>query len=316
VRRRSPTTTATLLIAIALAAGAGARAADQEGDGGLLVSSRGRVVFPPAQAPSEIESPSSTGRIATMDGRLRRADGELVQGDAALTPASARIGLESILGSDDRREVKDTATYPARAVVLITFGNMRCTGALVGPDTVLTAGHCIYDHSTLAFFDPLDYRVYPGRDGKRAPFGSCGVEETMTSAGYVERADDRYDYGLLLLDCTIGDDVGWFGLYAKAGSVKKTQVHISGYPGDKPRTQWTSGGAVTVSQSRRVFYKNDTTGGTSGAGVYFYGSRQCDPCILGVHAYGLYGEPPYSENNHAARVTPEVVEMIMEIAGH
>lgn len=288
-------------------------------DGGLvLVSSRGRVVFPPSEAPVEVESPSSIGRMGEgRDDSLVRVGGDdRVATTSLLLPARAYIGQESILGSDDRKKVKETTEYPARAVVLVTFGHLRCSGSLVGPDTVLTAGHCVFDHGADSFYDVTTYRVYPGRDGDRSPFGSCGVQDSFTNSAYIADADDRFDFGLLHLDCAIGDDVGWFGLYSKHGSVRKTPVRINGYPGDKPLTQWKSLGSVIVSEPRRVFYRNDTTAGTSGSGVYFYGSRQCDPCILGVHAYGVYGEPPFSQNNHAARVTPEVVEMIMEVAGH
>lgn len=42
------------------------------------------------------------------------------------------MGTETIIGSDDRINVNPTTTYPARAVVVITFDGGRCTRWLYG----------------------------------------------------------------------------------------------------------------------------------------------------------------------------------------
>ena len=58
--------------------------------------------------------------------------------------------LERVIGFDSRRQVADTTKAPFRWVGKIEYVTVsgapgRCTGALVGPDTVITAGHCLND---------------------------------------------------------------------------------------------------------------------------------------------------------------------------
>lgn len=69
-------------------------------------------------------------------------------------PANGRTLLVNgnIVGQDDRVD-SDMAAHimPLSAVGYLTTG---CTGALVGPRTVLTAAHCIYNANTFTWQFP------------------------------------------------------------------------------------------------------------------------------------------------------------------
>ena len=87
------------------------------------------------------------------------------------------------------------------------------------------------------------------------------------SAAGRSSGDDRYDYGAIKLNCSIGNTTGWYGYFWTSASLNGLPTIINGYPGDKPLTQWRSSGLVRVTQAQRVFYQNDTLGGQSGAPV-------------------------------------------------
>lgn len=222
-------------------------------------------------------------------------------------PVSAPVGIESIIGTDDRVLVNPTTSYPYRAVVLVTFSAGRCTGWLISKDTVATAGHCVHQGSGGArgFYPVSGYRVYPGRNGSDFPYGGCTARRLHTVAGWANRRLDTSDYGAIKLNCTAGTTTGWFGFSWTRASLFNFPTTISGYPGDKPLTQWLSTDRVRVSRARRVFYQNDTIGGMSGSPVY-YNRPGCGICSMAIHAYGTYNGPPFRTNNHGTRITQAV----------
>ena len=218
------------------------------------------------------------------------------------------VGTGSIIGTDQRKQVNNTKKYPYRAVVLIRFktpeGASRCTGWMINKNTLATAGHCVYDPG-VGWYNYKKFKMYPGYTGSKAPYGSCKAKDLYTVSGWADNGWDDYDYGAIKLKCKVGKKTGWFGYFWTSESLKGRKITIAGYPGDKLLTQWKSKGKVTVSQPRRVFYKNDTTGGMSGSPVY-YKKPDCGQCSMAVHAYGVYNGPPFHTNNHGTRITEDV----------
>lgn len=247
---------------------------------------------------------------ALASNKVGELSAEKLEWLATLKPMTAPVGTESIIGRDTRRPVSNTTKFPFRAVVLITFstssGGARCTGWMIGNDTVATAGHCVHEGNGGSFYSTSSYEITPGYTGSSAPYGSCNATSLHTVNGWANSGRDDYDYGAIKLDCNIGKTVGRFGYYwTSNGNALKRRVKITGFPGDKPLTMWFSTGRVKVVQKRRVFYKNDTTGGMSGSAVYHRLSG-CGQCSMAIHAYGTYNGPPYSSNNHGTRITRSV----------
>jgi glutamyl endopeptidase len=239
-----------------------------------------------------------------------RGTGATVRGgtanDAPVAPAAApgqEVGIESVIGADSRYQITGTTAYPYSAIVHITSSIGGCTGWLIGPDTVATAGHCVYGTSGWA----TNVVVYPGRNGSSTPYGSCGYTRLNTVNGWTTSRSPEYDYGAIKLNCTIGNSTGWFGFRWQSASLTGQPSYISGYPGDKPYgTQWRSDDLVRITETRRLFYGNDTYGGHSGSPVW-NGEASCSPCGIAIHAYGV-GSNGY---NGGTRITEAVFNNLL-----
>jgi glutamyl endopeptidase len=222
---------------------------------------------------------------------------------------------DSLIGFDTRSPSFDHTALPSRMVALITNnGNHFCTGFLIGPDTLATAGHCVHSGgSGGSWYTASAMRVYPGYSSAAsnpAPYGSCGVRSLHAPAGWTVSGTDDRDYGAMKLDCTVGNRTGWFGWWWQPKSLDGQTTKVVGYPGDKPQELWKTRDYVRLTEDRRIFYANDTTGGNSGSPVFrirALGEPGCQgPCVMAVHAYGVYGTWPYSAYNHGTRITQEV----------
>lgn len=249
--------------------------------------------------------------LAGLDGELLPADVDKL---LELKPISGPGSREVILGWDTR--VRNyTVNYPASAVVLITFSGGRCTGFAIGADTVATAGHCVHTGGASGSWrNRGSYRIYPGYDHDWAPYGSCTAARLYSVNGWTESADERYDYGAIKLDCTVGNTVGWFGL-TNSGDLGLPVV-ISGYPGDKDLEQWQSTDGVRAVSARQFFYANDTNGGMSGSPIWkdrWSEGKSIGPYVYAIHTYGTHGSSgPHAIYNHGTRVVSPVLQNFVD----
>ncbi|MCC6304908.1 MAG: trypsin-like peptidase domain-containing protein, partial [Rhodobacteraceae bacterium] len=207
---------------------------------------------------------------------------------------------EVVINWDSRMELK-TGRYPNRAVGLITYrGSHHCTGWLISSNTVATAGHCVHQGGGGSWYDRTQMRFYPGRDGGAAPYGSCGVVRLHSVNGWTVSGSPYYDYGAMRLDCAVGNTVGWFGIYVRTRPRNEPAI-ITGYPGDKPQTQWISSDRIRTVLARQLRYRMDTAGGMSGSPVW--SDRDAALAATGawgyaIHAYGYAS----SEINGGTRI--------------
>lgn len=120
---------------------------------------------------------------------------------AALLPVFAmaqdEAPLRSLATADETRGWE--------AVGRIDIGDRGfCTGALIAPDIVLTAAHCIFDQKTRQAIEPSEFRFLAGwRNGRAAAYR--GVRRAMAHPDYVYEGRDRidrvpYDIAFLELD--------------------------------------------------------------------------------------------------------------------
>lgn len=216
----------------------------------------------------------------------------------------------SVIGKDGRTRVTNTRDLPYRAIVFLSidFGiaTLECTGILIGPHTVATAGHCVHDPG-LGW--AVNAHAYPALDGKNTPFPAAIGTEFFTVTGWIESAEPEFDYGAIQLDTDIGNETGWLGMSVLDNAMlSKLPVRVTGYPADKPhKTMWTMAGPIQRVSPLRLFYEIDTYAGQSGSPVYnAYSSRSCMYCVVGIHGYGTNADPR-EKFNSGVRITSAVL---------
>lgn len=208
---------------------------------------------------------------------------------------------ESVIGADGRIRVTDTTVYPYRVIAYLSMqfssGWYRCTGWIVGPRLVVTAGHCVHDKNDGGWAKQV--YVYPGKNGSSAPYGSRSKYRLFSVTGWTSYKYPNYDYGAIQTSGTAFTN--WFG-YRAPSSFGGTHT-ISGYPADKAGYyQWRMSGSIVSINTYKLYYYIDTYGGQSGAPVYqVYNSKCCYG--VGVHAYG-------GSTNSATRINSGVLTNI------
>lgn len=158
-----------------------------------------------------------------------------------------------VIGPEDtRRCVTNTAALPFRFICNLEVGGGGCcTGTLIGPRTVITAGHCLVDRCMQPGLAPSAMRVIPARNAAGSPaepFGSTPAAAIQLAKSFV--IGTATDYGVAILRDPVGNSSGWwtFDFTKAAGDPIGTsivgndesipnagvQVDVSGYPCDLP----------------------------------------------------------------------------------
>ncbi len=227
----------------------------------------------------------------------------------------------SILGPEDRRTVvTDTGVGPPWATIcaLLIRGkgdhHIIGTGWLAGPNTVVTAGHCIYSTDMLDGWAEFIH-VIPGRNGLYEPYGSSLSTDFEVMSRWHEIQDPALDVGCIHLKEALGQKAGWLGMAdLRADELTDCQVTVSGYPSDRGggKIQYAHTDRITRVTESRVYYRVDTFGGQSGSPIWINDPDTGKPLVVGVHAYGVGPDEGEPNANWGPVLTPAIREKIDE----
>lgn len=221
-----------------------------------------------------------------------------------------------VFRADDRSRVNsysDSSNWPYRAAGRV--GN-HCSGTLIGPGYVLTAGHCVHEGPSGKWFSDLSFK--PGHSSERAtanPYGSYSWCRATTVTAWTIDGKASADYALIEL-C---DKPSFYMAFGYSSSMSSSwSMNFNGYPGS---TRWSKQynhyGSLRSVSSDYFTYRGglDSVKGTSGSGVYLYKSSTGSRVVYGInnwqYCYGsdaksctdYYGSGHTADSyNHAVRI--------------
>ncbi|KAI3529394.1 ATP synthase F1 [Colletotrichum abscissum] len=223
--------------------------------------------------------------------------------DSAILPDDGTIGMESVFGKDKRRLVEpqdfaDGGKFRSIVKIQARFnsGNdqtiwMMGTGWLVSPDTVVTAGHVVYDWRN-RWQAAIEVKCFIGYSGLSS-VGTSKVqgrfgEHVVTTAHWVNGNNKRaHDVAFLKLNRPFTGNLRTIPFQNTPTNGIGLRLGVVGYPGDK-HSQHPSGdddeeGAQMYEEFTRVNYSIQDS--QSGAPI-LQATNDGGFVSIGTHCYG------------------------------
>lgn len=224
----------------------------------------------------------------------------------------------SVFGADQRLRIhnKFVEQYPFSAVVRLDNG---CTGTLIWHQHVLTAAHCVHNHS---HYDPPVEKLRVGFLNQDGSFDWMRASKIFVPKTWMKNKSLKYfnhDYAVIKL--TQPHQRRWLPFAAQKLEQEKL-IQFAGYPSDKKAHQmWYS--ICPIVQSHKHVYVNrcDAAPGMSGSGVYVYAKNAVhDRTVVGVFSSFVQLEGQQRNRfdvnaNVATRLTDGKVERICQWIG-
>jgi V8-like Glu-specific endopeptidase len=195
----------------------------------------------------------------------------------------------------DHTAVGNTQDYPWRVNVKLFMdfpdGGYLCSGTMIQPSYVLTAGHCVNHGNGGAWANSIT--VVPGYRDNWAPYGSAYATNFLSFTPWVYDGNFNFDIGVIALDRAIGSTVGWhgFGYTTNRSWYLTTLFNNAGYPAEAKygfngqtlfyRNGYNDDWMDNSGLPYQVRFYKPSAGGYSGSGMYVYYS---DTGWRGVYA--------------------------------
>jgi glutamyl endopeptidase len=238
--------------------------------------------------------------------------------------AQLQIGSSTV--DSQQVVVPDTTLFPwrASAALRITVPGQtevfNGTGWFIGPYTLVTAAHAVFPREFGGHVGwAISIDVIPGLNGDSnpPPFGVSRSTSFFCPNGWQDSGDTRLDYGAILLEQSVGSEVGTLGYATYSDQdILQSVANLTGYPVDPPNpnappgTQFYGAGAITHVDETFIYYNLDTLPGESGSAVYRNIADQSfvmaiHEAVIGDSDRGLrIIEPVYDNLQHWAAMSP------------
>jgi V8-like Glu-specific endopeptidase len=202
------------------------------------------------------------------------------KGGAARGGTGAIGQARAVIGIHERSRVTNTGVFPFSTIGYIGIG---CSGTLVGPRHVLTAGHCVYNRDERNWYRNLDF--WPGQNANHSPFGKATWKQAFTMTGYITEGHSDFDVAMIVLNQDIGRSAGWVA-FGYREPLPKYNINVIGFPGDKEKfTMWMAYCPIKDFEPQStVMHVCDTYPGNSGSGMLVV--QGTNHVIYGIHSFG------------------------------
>lgn len=201
----------------------------------------------------------------------------------------------------ERVTQSDTEQYPWHTIgfVHVTFGlnNFRASGSLIGPQTVLTNAHNLYNSGMGGYFTELKF--YPGQyqesEGSMVirPYGHREAVDGIVSQEYITyegslNLTNAHDYGAFFLE-TPFEEISTF--MPLEFDYEPTYINTAGYPylvdGETSFSMWYDRGPVVDLKEREFTFEAKSGQGASGSPVWVYDEDIENSRFVGLLAQAL-----------------------------
>ena len=216
---------------------------------------------------------------------------------------SRQVGSNAsrVFGPDERADIKNTTQFPYNCICRLKSSICEGSGWLVNSNTVVTAGHVLFDRDTQS--SASEVNVWVAQNGSQTwEISTENRTAFRIPSEWKQQGLDSFDFAAVKLSQRVHR-----AKYLKIGvlpvSTTLTNVNVAGYPGDrKQHVMYLSKSPLSGFNERFLKYFADTEDGTSGSPVFVR--------IGGVYtAIGIHtdGKP---DGNVAVRINSTVANRI------
>lgn len=164
------------------------------------------------------------------------------------------------------------------------LSNVSCSGAMVGANLVITAGHCVDSSTDPSYATAIT--VVPAYNLGSSPFGYAEMTQWYSFTQWMNNGNWDYDIAMIELNQPMGNTVGWLGWgYNMDNSFFTNQAnsfHSFGYPAQDDF------GNTVFEGGDRMYYMN---------GFMDFWESANSMCHYNIGFHGQSGSGLYQNNN-------------------